>query len=189
MTGRAIRLFEEVLISEPTNQKALWYAALAAEQLGNTYAARRNLSRLLEQTLPTDIRSTVERKLASLPPDTLDTGRASDVVLTAQVELGSQLASYDIGPQATLFLIARAASDGPPIAVARHPASAIPGEFTLSNANSMNGQSLAEYDTLRLIARISLADQAEATRGDLQGEVLVNTKAGRVTLVIDSVVQ
>jgi cytochrome c-type biogenesis protein CcmH len=58
LTGRAIRLLEEVLISEPTNQKALWYAALAAEQLGNTYVARRNLSKLLEQPLTSDIRST-----------------------------------------------------------------------------------------------------------------------------------
>ena len=189
MTGRAIRLFEEVLISEPTNQKALWYAALAAEQLGNTYVARRNLSKLLEQTLPSDIRSTVERKLAALPPDTLDAARASDVVLTAEIELASQLASYDIGPQAILFLVARAASDGPPVAVVRHPASAIPGEFTLSNANSMAGQSLSDYETLRLIARISLTGQAEAKRGDLQGEIVINTKPGRIALVINSVVE
>jgi cytochrome c-type biogenesis protein CcmH len=188
LTGRAIRLFEEVLISEPTNQKALWYAALAAEQLGNTYVARRNLSKLLEQTLPSDIRSTVERKLAALPPDTLDAARASDVVLTAEIELASQLASYDIGPQAMLFLIARAASDGPPVAVVRHPASAIPGEFTLSNANSMAGQLLTDYETLRLIARVSLTGQAEATKGDLQGEVMINTNAGRVALVVDSIV-
>ena len=72
LTGQAIRLFEEVLVSEPSNQKALWYAALAAEQLGNDHVARRNLSRLLEQSLPTDIRNTVEKKLASLPPETTE---------------------------------------------------------------------------------------------------------------------
>ena len=121
LTGQAIRLFEEVLVSEPTNQKALWYAALAAEQLGNTFVARRNLSKLLEQTLPNEIRRTVERKLAALPAETLDAARAADVMLTAQIELASQLASHDIGPQASLFLIARAASDGPPIAVAPTP--------------------------------------------------------------------
>jgi hypothetical protein len=141
------------------------------------------------EALTSDIRSTVQRKLETLPPDTLDAARTSGLVLTAQVELASQLASYEVGPQATLFLIARAASDGPPIAVVRHPASAIPGEFTLSNANSMAGQSLADYDTLRLIARISLTGQAEATRGDLQGEAIINTNAGRVALVINSIVQ
>jgi cytochrome c-type biogenesis protein CcmH len=68
LTGQAIRLFEEVLVSEPTNQKALWYAALAAEQLGNDYVARRHLTELVNQTLTSDIRRTVEQKLASLPP-------------------------------------------------------------------------------------------------------------------------
>lgn len=72
LTGRAIRLFEEILVSEPSNQKALWYAALAAEQLGNDHVARRHLSRLLEQSLTTEIRNTVEKKLASLPPETTE---------------------------------------------------------------------------------------------------------------------
>jgi hypothetical protein len=53
----------------------------------------------------------------------------------------------------------------------------------------MAGQSLGDYETLRLIARVSLTGQTEATRGDLQGEVLINTKAGRVALAIDSIVQ
>jgi cytochrome c-type biogenesis protein CcmH len=189
LTGQAIRLFEEVLVSEPTNQKALWYAALAAEQLGNTFVARRNLSKLLEQTLPYEIRSTVGRKLAALPAETLDAARASDVVLTAQIEVASQLASHDIGPQAMLFLIARTATDGPPIAVARHPASALPGAFTLSNTNSMAGQSLNDYETLRLVARISLNGQAEARKGDLQGEAVVDTTQGSVGVLIDSIVE
>ena len=55
-------------MSEPTNQKALWYAALAAEQLGNDYVARRHLTTLVNETLTSDIRRTVEQKLASLPP-------------------------------------------------------------------------------------------------------------------------
>ena len=68
LTGPALRLFEEVLVSEPSNQKALWYAALAAQQLGNDYVARRHLIHLLDQALTSDIRRTVEQKLASLPP-------------------------------------------------------------------------------------------------------------------------
>ena len=52
----------------------------------------------------------------------------------------------------------------------------------------MAGQSLSDYETLRLIARVSLTGQAEATKGDLQGEAMINTKQGRVGLVIDSIV-
>ena len=190
LTGQAIRLFEEVLVSEPTNQKALWYAALAAEQLGNTVVARRNLSKLLDQTLPSAIRSTVERKLAVLPPDQSADSGASGAVVTARVEIAPHLATYEIGSQAMLFLIARDSNDTPPIAVVRHPVSAIAGELTLSAANTMAGRSLSDFETFRLIARISQSGQATAQKGDLQGEMLVSPKReDRVTLVINQIVE
>jgi cytochrome c-type biogenesis protein CcmH len=190
LTRQALRLFEEVLVSEPSNQKALWYAALAAEQLGNDYVARRNLSQLLEQSLPNDVRNTVQRKLASLPPNAPSAAITSSVALTVQVELDKAFAADQVGPQAALFLIARGADEGPPIAVVRHPANAIPGQFTLSNANSMAGQSLSDYDSFRLIARVSFSGQTTAQRGDWEGEVLVTPKQqDGMTLVIDKIVQ
>jgi hypothetical protein len=53
----------------------------------------------------------------------------------------------------------------------------------------MAGQSLNDYETLRLVARISLSGQAEARKGDLQGEAVIDTKQGRVGLVINSIVK
>ena len=96
-----------------------------------------------------------------------------------------------LGPNAQLFIIARAPEGGPPIAVIRRPPSAVPGEFSLSDANSMiQGRSLAAYPQITVVARLSQSGQPTAQPGDWQAEALVRPSEGpTVALVIDEVVQ
>jgi cytochrome c-type biogenesis protein CcmH len=97
----------------------------------------------------------------------------------------------DLGPAAQLFIIARAPEGGPPIAVIRRPPSAVPGEFSLSDANSMiQGRSLAAYPELTVVARLSRSGQPTAQPGDWQAEAVVRPGDSQtVALVIDQVVQ
>jgi cytochrome c-type biogenesis protein CcmH len=75
--------------------------------------------------------------------------------------------------------------------VIRQPASAVPGQFTLSDANSMiPGRSLAAYDELTLVARLSASGQPGEQPGDWFAQTVVRpSDGGPVALVIDQVVQ
>jgi cytochrome c-type biogenesis protein CcmH len=112
-----------------------------------------------------------------------------EIKLTVTLGPGRSLA--DLGANAQLFIIARAPEGGPPIAVIRRPPNAVPGEFSLSDANSMiQGRSLAAYPELTVVARLSRSGQPTAQPGDWQAEALVRpSEAPTVALVIDEVVQ
>jgi cytochrome c-type biogenesis protein CcmH len=75
--------------------------------------------------------------------------------------------------------------------VIRRPASAVPGEFTLSDANAMiQGRSLANYDELTLVTRLSASGQPTEQPGDWFAQTVFRPEeGGRVALVIDQVVQ
>jgi cytochrome c-type biogenesis protein CcmH len=90
-----------------------------------------------------------------------------------------------------LFVIARAPEGGPPIAVIRRPVSEVPGQFTLSDADSMiQGRSLANFERITVVARLSASGQPTEQPGDWFAQAEVDPKAtGAVALVIDQVVQ
>ena len=73
----------------------------------------------------------------------------------------------------------------------RERASALPGQFTLSDANSMiPGRSLADFEELTLVARVSASGQPTEQPGDLYAQAVFRPKeGGTVALVIDQVVQ
>ena len=89
-----------------------------------------------------------------------------------RIALGESLeaAGAVTNPGTALFIFARAPEGGPPVAVIRETASTIPGEFSLSDANNMlPGRSLADFDALTIVARISLTGQPTEQPGDLYG--------------------
>ena len=93
--------------------------------------------------------------------------------------------------QASLFVFARAPEGGPPLAVIRASATSVPGTFALTDANAMiPGRSLADFDALSLVARISFSGQPIAQSGDLFGELVYRPgeNAGAVELVINQMV-
>jgi cytochrome c-type biogenesis protein CcmH len=95
-----------------------------------------------------------------------------------------------VGPQAALFVFARAPGGGPPVAVIRQSVNTVPGSFTLSDANSMlPGRSLADFPELALVARLSASGQPIEQSGDLFAEATYRQgDQGPVELIIDQVV-
>ena len=96
-----------------------------------------------------------------------------------------------LASQAALFVFARAPEGGPPLAVIRESAASIPGAFALSDANAMiPGRSLADFESLMLVARVSNSGQPTAQAGDLFGELEFRPGDGATIadLVIDQIV-
>jgi cytochrome c-type biogenesis protein CcmH len=193
LTGEAGRLIEEVLFSRPNDPKALWYGGLVALELGRDDDVRARWSRLLTMSIPEEVARAVQMQLAQL--DAAASERAlptpTGPEIKVSVTLGDGRVVSALGPNAQLFIIARAPEGGPPIAVIRQPASALPGEFSLSDANSMiAGRSLSAYPEITVIARLSRSGQPTAQPGDWEAQAVVRPTGGAtVALVIDQVVQ
>jgi cytochrome c-type biogenesis protein CcmH len=192
LTGEAGRLVEEVLASQPNEPKALWYGGHVALELGRDDDVRARWSRLLTMNVPEEVARVVQLQLAELDaaagaPPAAPIGPEIKVSVT----LGEGRAVSALGPNAQLFIIARAPEGGPPIAVIRQPPSSVPGEFTLSDANSMiAGRSLSAYPEITVIARLSRSGQPTAQPGDWEAQAVVRPTGGAtVALVIDQVVQ
>jgi cytochrome c-type biogenesis protein CcmH len=195
--GEAGRMIDEVLSSEPSNPKALWYGGLVALETGREDVAKSRWSHLLELDIPSEVATTLRAQLAALggeaPPAAAATASAAPSGPSVQLDvtLGAGRSIEQLPPTTALFIFARAPGGGPPLAVIRQPAAAVPGQFTLSDANSMiPGRSLADYDELTLVARLSKTGQPTEQPGDWYAQTKFRPKnGGTVALVIDQVVQ
>jgi cytochrome c-type biogenesis protein CcmH len=194
--GDAGRLLEDVLASDPNNLKALWYGGLIALENGREDLAKTRWSQLLQLEIPPDTATMVRARLAALgeaPPAAGARAAAAPSGPSVQldVSLGAGRSVDQLPPSTALFIFARAPGGGPPLAVIRQPANAVPGQFTLSDANSMiPGRSLADYDELTLVARLSKSGQPTEQPGDWYAQTKFRPKdGGTVALVIDQVVQ
>src|SRR5690606_21891790 len=138
----------------------------------------------------------IRAQLAQLPADQEGGGQSREAVaggpeIEISVMLGDSVSTDALGADAALFIFARAPGGGPPVAAVRAPASAVPGEFVLSDRDAMlPGRSLADFPELNLVARLSTTGQPLETTGDLYGERVYRASDGTsVELVIDKVVQ
>ena len=201
--GDAGRLVEEVLASQPANPKALWYGGLAAFEQGREDDVKARWSRLLAMNPPPEIAKMLRTQLAALgaaPAEGSVAGAGgpsserppSGPTVQLDVSLAGGLSIQQLPPSAALFILARAPGGGPPLAVIRKPPSAVPGQFTLSDANSMiPGRSLSDFEEVTLIARLSKTGQPQEQPGDWYAQTSYRPKEGKgtVALVIDQVVQ
>ncbi len=123
---------------------------------------------------------------AAAPPAALATTASGAIEGT--LELAPELAGR-VPPRAVLYLIARTAQGGPPIAVVRVDNPSFPMPFSIGPENRMN-QSLPFAGEMRISARVD-GDGNPMTRtpGDLQGSSeAANAPGDRgVTLLIDEV--
>lgn len=192
LSGEGGQLVEEVLQAEPRNQRALWYGGLVAMERGREDLARSRWQRFLEYDPPEEIASTVRRLIAQLPPEASSDTEPADpgFSLELAVTVAEDLPVEALGPQAALFIFARAPGERAPVAVIRQPVSALPGTFTLSDRDAMiAGRSLAGFEELALVARISLSGQPTEQPGDLYAEGRFERgDPPRLALVIDKVV-
>lgn len=208
LPDEARALVEDVLQSDPANQKALWLAGFDALQRGDGAAAA-DYWRRLEAVLPDgDARNLVRMHLAQIEnagptgrpgnadsgnPETVDAA-ASDTA-AARIELDLRLApglAQQPVDGMTLFVFARPMGGPPmPIAVERHSPASLPARIVLDDQDLMTpGRGLAQFGEVEVVARLSRSGQARAQPGDLEGRVAgVDPTAGNtVTLVIDTVV-
>lgn len=196
LAGEAGLLVEEVLEAEPGNPGALWYGGLVAMETGRQDAACTRWSALLASNPPAEVGDVLQSSIASL--NCGPTAAAAPVlaasddgpVITLNVRLGESRSIESLGPQAALFIFARAPGGGPPVAVIREPVGAVPGVFTLSDGNTMlPGTSLANFPELSLVARLSASGQPTEQSGDLYAEASYSAGTeATVELVIDRVV-
>jgi len=200
--GAAGALFEEVLETEPLNTKALWYGGLAALETERPELARERWTKLLALGPPDPVAEVLRQQLSLLggaaesasegSVQVAEADTAPGLALRLRVSLAEGLSAEDLGPAAALFIFARAPEGGPPLAVIRQAASAVPGEFSLSDANAMlPGRSLADFDALTIVARLSASGQPTASPGDLFGELIYRPEEGsvEVDLLIDQVAE
>jgi len=191
--GEAGQLIEEVLASRPGDPKALWYGGLAALELGRDDDVRTRWTRLLALNPPPEVAEIVRGQLGLLGGASGQGGAvaASGPTIKLNVALGTGRSVADLGPAAQLFIFAQAPGGGPPLAVIRQPPGAVPGEFTLSDANSMiPGRSLSNYAEITVVARLSRSGQPGAQPGDWFAQATVRPgQTETVALVIDEVVQ
>lgn len=206
------QLIEEVLEAEPNNEQALWYGGLVALERGRQDMARDRWSKLLAMNPPREVADVLEQQIAMLGevPDGVGFGRSetpanspsatsapgtaasSAASVTLHVALGDDVSTNALGPNAALFIFARSPGGGPPLAVIRRPVNALPGEFTLTDADTMiQGNSLSNFAEITLVARVSASGQPIEQSGDLYAEAKYSRdrdKDGVVELLINKVV-
>ena len=173
--GQAAALFERALQLQPDNARALWYGGIVAYRRGELALAQQRWVELQDHELPPDLRQVLAERLAELeqsqgkPQDRPDIAESAAIDITVGIDPSLAARLRD---DATLFVIARRGSGGPPLAVQRRPVGVWPVSLRLSDADAMlPGITLAGAGPLTLIARVSLSGQPVAASGDLFGEV------------------
>ncbi len=106
------------------------------------------------------------------PSSKSPTTTSGAVQLKLNVELSADLAKQ-VKPDETLFIFARAANGPPmPLAAVRKTAGELPLAITLDDSSAMSPQlKLSQYDSVKIVARISRGGSPTAQSGDLFGEV------------------
>src|SRR6185503_16217464 len=166
---------------------------LAALELGRDDDVRTRWTSLLALNPPPEVAEIVRAQLDLLGGGSGQGGAVapSGPTIKLNVALGTGRTVADLPPSAQLFIIARAPEGGPPLAVIRRPPAAVPGEFTLSDADSMiQGRSLANYPELTVVSRLSRSGQPIEQLGDWFAQATARPgQTETVALVIDEVVQ
>lgn len=190
LRGAAGTLVEEVLAVRPMDARALWYGGMVAFLNDRPDDARDRWTKLLSLNPPAAVAEVLTAQLAQLNGEAVEVAAAGgEPVGGATVRVSVALAdgvANNLSPQAMLFIIARNPSGGPPIAVTRHSPSALPGDFTLTDANAMlPGSSLGQFPELEVVVRLSLTGEPIAKPGDWYANAIVKPGAEPVELLID----
>jgi cytochrome c-type biogenesis protein CcmH len=206
--GRAGQLFEDALTKAPNHPKALWYTAIGALQAGDLRLGRDRLQQLLAQEPPEELRALLQRQIDDLseqlgegPATALTSAaggdaaptaeRAIDVQITISPELQAQ-AGAQFDATTPLFVLARdPAAGGPPLAVQRHTAQALPLRVRLSERDAMiASRSIATVPRVAVVARLSRTGSPQAQSGDLYGEAEFEfgKDSGTLNIIIDRTV-
>jgi cytochrome c-type biogenesis protein CcmH len=194
-SGLAGDLVEDVLKTSPGNGNALlWGGFVAAERDQPALAAER-WTTLLASNPPPEIAELLRNQIASLggnpaPAQAVAATAPAGPVVEVDVSLAESVSLASFGPNAQLFVIASSTDSPAPVAVQRHPLGALPGSFSLSDADAMiPSRKLSLYDEVTVTARISRSGEPTAQSGDVFASAQVDPRAGEtISLVIEQVV-
>ncbi|HUG99232.1 MAG TPA: tetratricopeptide repeat protein [Gammaproteobacteria bacterium] len=213
LQGEAGAVFERVLTMSPGHPKGLWYGGLNAYENANWALADQRLSLLLTLNPPESLIPLIEERIADArahtgdapPPAETDAARpamsarapvaapgagaaAGDIDgISIEVNLDPALAARIPGPT-PIFIIARSADGGPPLAVIRANSAELPMAVKLTDANAMmEGVKITDQAELELVARVSLSGSPAQRPGDLYGAVSYARGNGPTRIMIDRV--
>lgn len=191
LNGRAGELIESALTKAPGEPKALWYGSLSALSAGRLDVARDRMQALLAQNPPDEVRSVLESQIAEINAQLgSPAAQSAAAVVSVSVSLAPDIAAQ-IREPLTLFVLARNAAGGPPLAVVRLRSDELPTTVELSDGNAMlAGQGISSVPSAQIVARLSHSGSPQATSGDFFGEANYAVQPGRgsVNIVIDRVV-
>jgi cytochrome c-type biogenesis protein CcmH len=219
ITVPAAQLFEEALVLEPANPKALLYGGFAAAVRGDRALARTRWQALKDMHPPPQVEQMLDARIAELdaPAATPAAGGAAAgsttaapagtnastagtntpagglgaAEVTVNISLSPALKSRLVS-EAPLFVFAREpGSHGPPLAAKRLTSAAIGTQVHLSAGDSMlPGHALASGQRVSITARVSFSGQPVPSAGDLYGELSYDVGHDGVrNLVIDRVAE
>jgi cytochrome c-type biogenesis protein CcmH len=199
LTDAAMSWVRRALAADPNDMKGLELAGFHALDGKDYPQAHTYFSRLYAQLPPElpyaqDIRSVREEaaRLAGLTPEQAAAadapGPAAAARITGRVDVAPALRAQ-LGADDVLFVFARAAAGGPPVAAIRARAGELPLDFTLDDATAMNpGNALSAHERVNLVARVSKSGGPAAAAGDLEGELRdVAVGARGVSLLIERI--
>lgn len=205
LAGEPRALIEEALRRNPTHQRALWFAGIAAWQAGAYEDAVSHWETLLAQLDPdSEVAASVRQQLQAArmeagvaeagPPavspaqpgkDSPEPDRAS---VTANIRIADSLMDR-YGDGDMVFVFARPASGpGVPLAVKRFPAGQLPATVTLGPDDAMRPENALTPDSEIIVgARISKSGSATPRAGDLEGSSapIVVGDTPTLTVIID----
>lgn len=169
MLSRALEL-------QPNHQRARWFLGVAQRQAGQTAEAAKTWEPLLamvDANTAASLRAQIDaaRSEAGMPPLPTPDVATSPNALTVKVALDPGFASrVRLRDDASVFVIARIPGGPPmPVAVEKHPISALPLTVTLDDADSpMPTQKLSALKQVEVLARISTSGNAMRSEGDIE---------------------
>ena len=184
----ALDRLDRALELDPDHEKALWLGGFAAVQNGRPDTAVARWERLLARQAPGSREESIVTELlarvrgAGDPPpaarsaapgptgSAAGAGSVGGARIVVEVSLAPDL-GIELDAGEPVFVFARAPSGaGPPVAVARTVAGALPATITLDESNAMiPSQSLAGVERVLVAARVARSGTASRTSGDVEG--------------------
>jgi cytochrome c-type biogenesis protein CcmH len=205
LKGEPIKLVLRALEKDPNDVKGLELAGISAFQ-ERSYAKAAFYFKHLHKQLPPDSpyaqdileaqkeATRLSRQALTDMDNLADPAAKTDkpagpgATLHGMVDIAAALKAK-VSPQDVVFLFARSASGGAPVAALRSTADKFPLEFELSDALAMNPDNkLSNFKEVTLSARVSKSGQPMGGSGDLEGTI-VGVKVGtrNIKLTIDKV--
>lgn len=197
LTGQHMELVRKALAINSDDIKGLELAGIQAFQAKNFAQASIYFKRLYT-LLPAESQYAQDILAAQKKAESLlaENGQARPDDPANQQPTGSQSASMasgatikgriDISPELkaklaasdVLFVFARTAQNGPPVAALRASAGKLPLDFELNDSMAMNpANNLSQHKQVMLVARVSKSGSPMAQAGDLEG-TLPDVKVG-----------